>query len=422
MRFARRVLLVFFLVLMLGSVGGVPAAHGQSADELQARIDESNKQIAKIRDEIAALQKELNSTTAEKQTLQNAINELNLSIQKIQKNISLTQAQINKKDLEIGDLSLSIADTSAKIARSQEGIGSTLRELHALDDEPVVLALLADGTLSSVFDEVAALGTLRDTLGTQVRDLSSLKGDLEGDKQSAEDKKQELTTLSKQLGEQRQGLDVAKGSQTQLLKETQNKEATYQAQIAQKQAEQAKFENELYQLSTQLHYTLNPNALPQAGKAALSWPLDNVTITQQFGRTVDAVRLYTSGTHDGIDLRAEIGTPVKAALGGTVYEINEGSAPLCQYGKWVLIKHPNGLATLYAHLSNIAVKKGATVATGQVIGYSGNTGYALGPHLHFTVYAADAVSLKQYTCKSGAVVIIPIAASNAYLNPVSYLP
>jgi murein DD-endopeptidase MepM/ murein hydrolase activator NlpD len=114
--------------------------------------------------------------------------------------------------------------------------------------------------------------------------------------------------------------------------------------------------------------------------------------------------------------------PVKAALAGTVLEVNHGAVKYCQYGKWVLVRHGNGLTTLYAHLSEINVQKGAAVSTGQTIGRSGDSGYALGPHLHFTVYASSDVSLKQYTCKSGYTVTIPIAPVNAYLNPLSYLP
>ena len=63
------------------------------------------------------------------------------------------------------------------------------------------------------------------------------------------------------------------------------------------------------------------------------------------------------------------------------------------YGKWILIKHENGLSTLYAHLSLIKVNAGETVNTGDIIGYSGNTGYSTGPHLHLTVYATQGVKI-----------------------------
>jgi murein DD-endopeptidase MepM/ murein hydrolase activator NlpD len=78
---------------------------------------------------------------------------------------------------------------------------------------------------------------------------------------------------------------------------------------------------------------------------------------------------------------------------------------------------------MYAHLSSFAVAKGDIVKSGQVIGYSGNTGYSTGPHLHFTVYASQGVKVMQYTssvsCKHAT---IPIADPKAYLDPMLYLP
>ena len=88
-----------------------------------------------------------------------------------------------------------------------------------------------------------------------------------------------------------------------------------------------------------------------------------------------------------ISFGASIGTPIKAALSGTVLGTgNTDSIKGCySFGKWVMVKHNNGLNTMYAHLSQISVSSGQSVSTGQVLGYSGETGYATGPHLHFEV-------------------------------------
>jgi murein DD-endopeptidase MepM/ murein hydrolase activator NlpD len=91
-----------------------------------------------------------------------------------------------------------------------------------------------------------------------------------------------------------------------------------------------------------------------------------------------------------------------------------------------MIKHANGLDTMYAHLSEIDVSKGDTLNTGDVLGYSGMTGYATGPHLHFGVYASAGVQILTLNQFRGAVTpcanaTMPVAPNNAYLNPMSYL-
>lgn len=415
---------VLSLLLLLGGAqyGLAQSGTGSATDgEAQAQIDATNKEIQRLKDEIAALQKELTTTTAQKQTLQNAIKELDLQIQKLQKSVSLTSTQISQKDKEISTIAGDIRTTEQEIADKREGVASSLRQLQEMDQEHMVTALFGGSSLSSFFDEAVSLESLRIGLQQKITELSGLRTDLVDTKKTAEQRRQELAALKANLDQQKKGVTAAKADQTTLLTQTKSKESEYQKLIAQKLAEQANFEKALFDLASGLAGA-DPSQAPAARSGVLNWPLEGVRVTQQFGRTIDAQRLYSSGTHDGIDLRASVGTPVLAALGGTVYEVNQGAVQNCQYGKWVIVKHPNGLATLYAHLSSINVQKGQSVSTGQTVGLAGSTGYATGPHLHFTVYIAEAISLKQYTCKTGKTVTVPIAPLNAYLNPMSYLP
>ncbi len=109
------------------------------------------------------------------------------------------------------------------------------------------------------------------------------------------------------------------------------------------------------------------------GRYPLRWPLDG-TITSRFGNR-------GGRSHDGIDIGAALGTAVHAAAGGRVlYSARRGG-----YGNLVILRHDDGLVTVYAHNTVNLVRTGQAVGAGQVIAKVGSTGRATGPHLHFEV-------------------------------------
>jgi murein DD-endopeptidase MepM/ murein hydrolase activator NlpD len=118
---------------------------------------------------------------------------------------------------------------------------------------------------------------------------------------------------------------------------------------------------------------------------SLAWPVSG-PITSPFGPRW--------GTHhDGIDIAVNLGTPIHAAASGTIIYCGQISG----YGNVDMIDHHNGFVTLYAHQSQLNCTMGQSVSTGQVVGYSGNTGHSTGPHLHFEVrYNSVAVDPMRY--------------------------
>jgi murein DD-endopeptidase MepM/ murein hydrolase activator NlpD len=86
--------------------------------------------------------------------------------------------------------------------------------------------------------------------------------------------------------------------------------------------------------------------------------------------------------HKGIDIKANYGAPIKAAMAGKVIE----AGPNSSFGNMVKIDHQNGYSTLYAHCSVIVTKKGEMVKQGDVISKVGSTGTSTGPHLHFEIW------------------------------------
>jgi murein DD-endopeptidase MepM/ murein hydrolase activator NlpD len=300
--------------------------------------------------------------------------------------------------------------------------------------------------------EADRIGQLETALREEVSALETTKQSLTVDYNATADQKAKLLSLKKQLSDQQRILDQNRKEQATLLAQTKSKESTYQTLLAQKQAAKAEFEKQLNEYQASLKYTLDPKAIPKAGSGVLSFPLDpdfmsrcksrtsafgNIyCITQYFGNTAFAQSgAYNGSGHNGIDFGAPEGTKIVSALSGTVVDTGNtdlahsaAGAQCYSYGKWVLVRHDNGLATLYGHLSVISVSKGQSVSTGGVLGYSGKTGYATGPHLHFTVYVASQVKVIQLGDTQGAGqktpcanAYMPVAPTQAYLNPINYL-
>ena len=274
---------------------------------------------------------------------------------------------------------------------------------------------------------------MRDSVQTRVHSLISLKELLENKHLAEIEKRGELVDLKEKYDGQQAVLENNKAEKGELLQKTKNEESNYQALLAEKKAAKEQITAELRSFEAELKFILDPNSIPARGTAVFDWPLENIIITQLFGGTEFAKNnpgIYGRGYHPGVDFGASVGTPIYAPLSGTVRwtDNTDAIAGCYAWGKWTLIDHANGLSTLYAHQSAIpaGIVPGTKVTTGQLIGYVGATGYVTGPHLHFTVYAQDAVEVIRYsdfkTITSCGPAYTPRAASEGYLDPMGYLP
>ncbi len=401
-----------------------PVLQAQEAEVIKSQINSHQQELEKINKEIQQYEKQLTEVGAKKQTLQTAVTELDTSLKKTAAQVRATQTKISTTELEIKELDGTIAEKEQSINLDAKAIGETIRALQGIDEASFVEHLLSEESLAGVWDEAETIVTLQDTIHGHVLSLLEVKEALAEDLSAEEQKRAALEAQRKTLAAEERSIAVTKQEQANLLKRTKSQESEYQKMLSDKKAARQQFENALNQLESKLQYTLDPSRVPSAGKGVLRWPLDQVTITQSFGVTADSKRLYVSGSHNGVDFRATTGTPVKAALTGTVQATGNSDAikGCYSYGKWVLVKHGNGLTTLYSHLSQISVSQGETVTTGGVIGFSGATGYATGPHLHFGLYASDAVQVRQLgTNTPCGKATIPVSSASGYLNPLDYL-
>jgi murein DD-endopeptidase MepM/ murein hydrolase activator NlpD len=441
-------ILALLLIFSVVTANLFPSAtQAQSINDIRSQIDEHNRKIQDLEAEIAIYQKELNVISGQKQTLESAIKSIDVSRQKILAQISVTQTKITATNLKLNELSLKITDKSQAIALDQKAVAQTIRRLNREEEVSLVERVFAGETLAAAWESADQLTTLNGALRENADGLAHDRIVLTDQHTAVEATKNELSRLRRQLAAQQGELDANRAEKQRLLNQTKQTESTYQSIIAEKRAQQKAFESALSALEDSLNVAVNPATIPSVATGVLAWPYSSTfaqgcvskagalgnrfCITQYFGTTPFSTsnpQVYNGAGHNGIDIGMPSGTAVLAALSGTVTGTgNTDAIPGCySFGKWVLVKHANGISTLYAHLSSISVSPGQSVSTGTVVGYSGMTGYATGPHLHFATYASQAVQIMTLGQFRGATTPcanarMPVAPKDAYLNPMSYL-
>jgi murein DD-endopeptidase MepM/ murein hydrolase activator NlpD len=430
----KRLLVALLLGILLPQFLFVsPEVFAQSeVEKLRDQIEDRGSRLAEIEAEIAKFEADLKVVGAEKKTLQSAINQLELERKKVNAEISKTENLITSTDLEINKLILEISRTEKEIAKAEETISTIIRAEYVAGDSTLLELLLRNERLSDFWSTLEAHENIRDTIQLKASDLSTFKDLLNEQRTENEKRRSKLTGLKDQYSEQNEVLVNNKAEQADLLEVTKSEEQNYQQLLSSQKAAQEKILKELREFESKLQFFLDPTTIPSPGTAVFSWPLLNIVITQYFGGTEFAARnasVYGGRAyHPGVDMGAPRGTPILAPLTGTVRATgNTDAVPGCySWGKWTLIDHANGLSTLYAHQDVLGVEAGQKVNTGDVIGYVGNTGFSTGPHLHFTVYAKDGVNVRRFneikTVTSCGPATTPVAATDAYIDPMLYLP
>jgi murein DD-endopeptidase MepM/ murein hydrolase activator NlpD len=397
--------------------------------ELRDEISDRNSQIEDLEKEISRYQKEIDLLGGQAQTLESAVGTLELTDKRLGVDIKSTTQKVNKTSLTIDALAVEIVEKTTSINKQSKALANALRAMHELESRSLVEIVLAHDSFSSFWKSVAMLERFQEGVRSQLALLQDLKKNLTGKKDSSIIEKRNLQSLKNRLAAQKVIVEENKLSKKRLLKDTQNKESNYKTILNERIALREALEREVDEFEARLLVEIDPSQLPETGTGILAWPLENVKVTQYFGDTPFSsknAQIYNGGGHNGIDLRASVGTPVLASSPGVVLGVADTDKQCykASYGKWILVGHHNGLATLYAHLSLFEVSEGDTIQAGQVLGYSGNTGYSTGPHLHFAVFAKQAVRVtseyKSRVC--GTQLTLPLSPRNGYLNPLSYLP
>lgn len=195
------------------------------------------------------------------------------------------------------------------------------------------------------------------------------------------DEVSEIQDLGRSIGEMQTDLDRQRSELLATYEEQSALLDRFDAQIDEFEGEIASLAREESSIRAQIAAAAAPKTSNEATTSSSGFvrPVPGA-ISSGFGVRIHPIT-GTKRMHNGVDMNASQGDPIRAAKAGTVILASVKGG----YGNTVMIDHGGGMVTLYAHQSKIGVSVGQKVAAGTVIGYIGSTGDSTGPHLHFEV-------------------------------------
>jgi murein DD-endopeptidase MepM/ murein hydrolase activator NlpD len=410
-------LFFFFLIVFLWILSGfIIFVYADSVSELKENINKKNQELKFVNDQIRNVQKNIETTQNQSRTLQKELQKIDQNINQLNLSIRSSEILLEKLQLEINVLQYDIKETENDILQKKQNITQILQQIYKQSDENFLTIVLRNKTLAQSIFDLQGLYDLNVALNRAVVELNNAKQRLAQQLEDTSQKKAKVSAENENLKNKKIILNDTKEDKQNILRQVKNQEQLYQQSLIELKKRQAELASEIEKIEAELRAKINVSSLPGKRPGILGIPISRGNLTQDYGATNFARYAYAGKWHNGVDFGAPIGTPVLAAEKGEVIAVGNQDiyCPKVGYGKYIVIKHNNNLTTLYGHLSLQIVQVGNIVQRGQIIGYVGRTGYATGPHLHFTVYFSPTFEMKS----SRSCYLTPVGGD---LNPLDYL-
>lgn len=390
---------------------------GTEADAIKEKIRQAEERIQALQKQGEQYKVEITEHQHEAASLQEQVNGFNRQIQGLESRIAITEQEMATVQLYIEQTTLEINKNELLIEQKKTQIISLFRAIYRQQNKSTLELLLENDNLSDFFDAIHAQENIQQAMQDNIKSLKTLQNQLEEERVNLLLDQERLVKLEQELDAQNQVLAQQRQVQQDLLTQTRNNQRSYEQLLQSVEAQEKALNEEIFNLEEELRKLLNPSSIP-AGE--FHWPTTGI-MTQHYGclHTSFARRAYSrcdngqGGYHNGIDVAAPIGTPIYAVADGTVVD---SASSRYGYGRWVAVRHTNGLVSVYAHLSAVTASPGQAVKRGDTIARMGSTGFSTGSHLHFIVYAPNSFKIVS-SRRTGT--RVPIGAT---VSPFNYLP
>lgn len=350
----------------------------QQLEQVEQELQDKEKELSKIEQELT-----------EKQTLLSKVtNELNLAEEELEK---------AKDDLEHArqELEKAIQDTKGH----EDLMADRLRAMYMNKNTSYLELLFESKSLNDFFAKVDMIKKMvtydnqvyeelqscrdqiedkKDDCEEKASNIEQKRNDIRLKKLELEDQTQKINGVKVRVSRQKESIKVSQEEKNRLKKELEKEEARLARELDELERQSKEIEKKIKEL------TANSKLVYLGG--VMAWPVPYTTrVTSEYkpGRFHPVLKVYK--WHTGIDIAAPgiAGQPAVAAADGVVIKAEHQDRS--GYGKYVIIDHGSGIATLYAHASSVLVTEGQKVTKGTPVIRIGTTGISSGEHLHFEV-------------------------------------
>ncbi len=366
---------------------GRPASAKDQIELLNQQVKHKQRRVKELETLISNYHTRIEQQEAKQVSLENEVAILDNRIIKKELDIERIKTELEALKLELASLEVQIGVQVHRLELLQELTAELIRRIRASDDVTPFEILLSKRSLSDFFDRVEEIKRLERDLSDTLGKVKGMKQALEVTKRARAAKRLAVEDEKKRLKKEQLSFEAEKNFKASLASETKYKQSEFERALSELREQQQMTQDDIASLETKLKDKLAriDEALSR-GDVLLNWPVDPARgITSKFHDTTYPFRHLFE--HPGIDIRAPVGTPVKAAAGGYVAWNKRGRL----YGNYTMLIHPGNIATVYAHLLRFLGRPDTYVERGSVIGQSGGrpgdpgAGLSTGPHLHFEV-------------------------------------
>lgn len=219
-------------------------AHADAAstvNDLQQQIAAHDSTIAQLEQEISQYQTAINQASTQANTLKNTITTLDTNSKKLGTELTVTDQKVSATNLQIEQLQVEIKNKEAEIQSDKAALADSIREVDESDGDSFISDLLTNDDMSVVWNNIAATEQFESNVKDSVASLLGLKQDLQANESDTQTQKKQLTSLQSQLANQKAAVAENESQESELLKETKNKESKYQTLLVAAKAELSSF-------------------------------------------------------------------------------------------------------------------------------------------------------------------------------------